>query len=201
MFTALGRSGVNSACKLNSALRMRSRPLLVVLLLAAAVPACAMRLVLQRVKSASVIVNDAVVSSIGRGVVALVGLHVADDDDELQYCARKLCGSKLWANRDGKGWRQSVKQMDYEVLLVSQFTLYGEVTNKKHTPDFKKAMKSEQALETYTAFKAAVAAEYGSSEDKIKDGVFGAMMDVQLVNDGPVTLIIDSPDASDIWTS
>ena len=79
-----------------------------------------MRLVLQRVKSASVTVNEKVVSSIGSGVLALVGLHEKDTADDLRYCAKKLCASKLWENDNGKGWRKSVKQLDYEVLLVSQ---------------------------------------------------------------------------------
>ena len=79
-----------------------------------------------------------------------------------------------------------------------QFTLYGDVANKKHVPDFKLSMKSAQAHEVYAEFKALVAAEHGTSS-KIKDGVFGAMMDVALVNDGPVTLIVDSP--SDVPSS
>ena len=82
-----------------------------------------------------------------------------------------------------------MKQLDLEVLLVSQFTLYGDVANKKHVPDFKRSMKSAPALEAYDAFRAAVAAEHGS-EARIKSGVFGAMMDVSLVNDGPVTLVV-----------
>jgi len=153
-----------------------------------------MRLVVQRVKSASVTVNSAVVSSIGSGVVALVGLCAGDGEAESKYCAKKLCAAKLWANEAGKGWRKSVKQMEFEVLLVSQFTLYGDITNKKHTPDFKLSMKTEQAHEAYESFKAHVSAEYDARQ--VKDGVFGAMMDVELVNDGPVTLIIDSAASS-----
>ena len=170
---------------------MRAR---LVWLVLAVFPAAGMRLVLQRVKSASVTVDGAIISSIGHGVLALVGLHENDAEADLKYCAKKLCAAKLWANEEGKGWRKSVKQLDYEVLLVSQFTLYGEVTNKKHVPDFKLSMKSEKALETYTAFKAMVADEH--HPDKVKDGQFGAMMDVELINDGPVTLIVDSPGAA-----
>ena len=154
-------------------------------------PCSAMRLVVQRVKSASVMVDGTVVSSIGRGVLALVGLHAADTPTDLSYCAKKLCGSKLWANEDGKGWRKSAKQLDLDVLLVSQFTLYGTVANKKHVPDFKRSMKSEAASHMYDSFKVAVAAELGCAT-RVKDGVFGAMMDVALVNDGPVTLVIES---------
>ena len=82
--------------------------------------ALAMRIVLQRVKSASVTVEDAVVSSINRGVLALVGLREGDKMADLEYCAKKLCAAKLWANEEGKGWRKAARQLDYEVLLVSR---------------------------------------------------------------------------------
>ena len=82
--------------------------------------ALAMRIVLQRVKSASVTVEDAVVSSINRGVLALVGLREGDTTADLEYCAKKLCAAKLWANEEGKGWRKAARQLDYEVLLVSR---------------------------------------------------------------------------------
>ena len=149
-----------------------------------------MRLVLQRCKSASVTVGGSVVSNIGGGIVALCGLHVEDTDADLQYCAKKLLGAKLWPNENEKLWRQSVKQQDLEVLLVSQFTLYGSVANKKHSPDYKDAMKSEQASANFDAFASLCAAEYDVS--RVKTGVFGEMMDVALVNDGPVTLVVDS---------
>ena len=82
--------------------------------------ALAMRIVLQRVKSASVTVEDAVVSSINRGVLALVGLREGDTTADLEYCAKKLCAAKLFANEEGKGWRKAARQLDYEVLLVSR---------------------------------------------------------------------------------
>ena len=78
----------------------------------------------------------------------------------------------------------------YEILCVSQFTLYGTI-NKKQTPDFKLAMPGDPALEAYTAFKALVAELHGDAS-KVKDGAFGQHMDVQIANDGPVTLIVDS---------
>ena len=80
----------------------------------------AMRLVVQRVKSASVTVDNKVVSQIGPGLVALVGLHQQDDATDADFCARKLLACKLWENANGAGWRQSVKQKGYDVLLVSQ---------------------------------------------------------------------------------
>ena len=137
--------------------------------------------------------------------MALVGLHERDSAEQLRYCAKKLVASKLWANDEGKTWRKSVRQMEFDILLVSQFTLYGDVTNKKHVPDFKLSMKSDAARETYEQFKALVAEEYGDAE-RVKDGQFGAMMDVALVNDGPVTLVVEAEppaqaeasDASDV---
>ncbi|KAL1526547.1 hypothetical protein AB1Y20_015255 [Prymnesium parvum] len=77
-------------------------------------------------------VKHEVVASIEKGILALVGLHEDDTADDLRYCARKLCASKLWANESDKSWRKSVKQLNYEVLLVSQFTLCGDVDSKKH---------------------------------------------------------------------
>jgi hypothetical protein len=81
----------------------------------------AMRIVLQRVKSASVTVEDAVVSSIGRGALALVGLREGDTTADLEYCAKKLCAAKLWENEEGKGWRKAARQLDYELLLASHY--------------------------------------------------------------------------------
>ena len=166
--------------------------LLIGLLLCCVLPSSfAMRVVLQRVTSASVTVDGAMVSSIGRGIMALVGLHERDTAEDMKYCARKLVQARLWENEDGKTWRKSAKQMEYEILCVSQFTLYGSIENKKHVPDFKLSMKNEAARAAYEAFKEMVVAEYGNGE-KIKDGVFAAKMDVALVNDGPVTLVIDT---------
>eukprot|EP00325_Prymnesiales_sp_UTEX-LB-985_P001941 CAMPEP_0174699278 /NCGR_PEP_ID=MMETSP1094-20130205/4606_1 /TAXON_ID=156173 /ORGANISM="Chrysochromulina brevifilum, Strain UTEX LB 985" /LENGTH=173 /DNA_ID=CAMNT_0015896575 /DNA_START=77 /DNA_END=598 /DNA_ORIENTATION=+ len=152
-----------------------------------------MRLVVQRVLQASVAIDNHVVSSIDCGILALVGLHRDDTAADCTYCAKKLCQAKLWDNAAGKSWRQSVRQRGFEILLVSQFTLCGDIANKKHVPDFKLAMPPAPALQLYDSFKSNVMAEYGEFGDlRIKDGVFGSKMDVGLVNDGPVTLVIDS---------
>ncbi len=156
--------------------------------------AIAMRLVLQRVKSASVTVDNTQISSIGPGVLALVGLHENDTEENLVECSKKLLASKLWENDNGGQWRHGVKQKNYEVLCVSQFTLYGTLS-KKNQPDYKLAMKAVPAQELYHKFLALLKENY--QEDKIFDGQFGAMMDVELVNDGPVTLVIDSEPLGD----
>ena len=152
-------------------------------------PTVGMRIVVQRVKSASVTVEGKIVSSIGPGAMALVGLHQYDTKEDLEYCCKRLLACKLWENDSGAGWRHGVKQRGLEVLCVSQFTLYGTLS-KKHQPDYKLAMKSIPAQEMYSDFLEMLKSNYET--DKIKDGVFGAMMDVALVNDGPVTIVIES---------
>lgn len=149
----------------------------------------AMRLVVQRVKSASVTVDGLIVSSIGPGAMALVGIHENDTEKDLEYCAKKLAACKLWENDAGSPWRHGAKQRGLEILCVSQFTLYGKLT-KKNQPDYKASMKAIPAKAMYENFLELLKSQY--EPDKIHDGVFGAMMDVALVNDGPVTIVIDS---------
>jgi len=156
-----------------------------------------MRLVVQRVKSASVSIDGAFVSASGPGVLCLVGIHVDDDKEDMEYCARKLLGAKLWDNENEKPWRKSLVQLNKELLCVSQFTLYGGMHSKKHIPDYKLSMPAKAdegggSKEFYLNFLSKLKEDY-PVEGKIFDGVFGAMMDVELVNDGPVTLVIDSP--------
>lgn len=153
----------------------------------------AMKLVVQRVKSASVSVDNTPISTIGPGILALVGIHIDDTPTDLQYCVKRLLNIKLWENDSGAPWRKHVKQLDYEILCVSQFTLYGTLS-KKYQPDYKLAMKSERARSMYTQFLEMLRERY--EENKILDGEFGKMMDVMLVNDGPVTLVIDSREES-----
>jgi D-aminoacyl-tRNA deacylase len=152
----------------------------------------AMRILVQRVKSASVTVEGQMISSIGPGLVALVGLHEDDTIEDLQYCCKRLLLCKLWNNDNGQAWRQSVKQRNYDCLCVSQFTLYGKVTKKSPSPDYKSSMKSMPAQVLYEQFLGMMKQEY--HPNKIHDGQFGAMMDVTLVNDGPVTILIESSD-------
>lgn len=160
----------------------------------------AMRIVVQRVKSASVSVVAAAssdplsssperVAHIGPGVLALVGLHEHDTTADLETCCRKLLACKLWPNESGALWRHGVQRKNLQILLVSQFTLYGTLS-RKNQPDYKAAMKAEAARKLYSEFVDMVRQAYAA--DKVQDGVFGAMMEVELVNDGPVTLILES---------
>ncbi|KGN64710.1 hypothetical protein Csa_014221 [Cucumis sativus] len=152
-------------------------------------PIRSMRAVVQRVASASVQVDGRTVSEIGPGLLVLVGLHDSDSDTDAEYICRKVLNMRLFPNEStGKAWDLNVMQKNYEVLLVSQFTLYGMLKGNK--PDFHVAMPPQRAKPFY----ASVVERFGKSynPDAIKDGVFGAMMKVNLVNDGPVTMQIDS---------
>ncbi|OMO76349.1 Plant peroxidase [Corchorus capsularis] len=153
----------------------------------------AMRAVVQRVTSASVEVDGRIVSEIGPGLLVLVGLHDSDTESDADYICRKVLNMRLFPNEStGRGWDQSVMQRSYEVLLVSQFTLYGFLKGNK--PDFHVAMPPQKAKPFYESLVDKFRKAY--KPDAIKDGVFGAMMKVSLVNDGPVTMQLDSPQTS-----
>ncbi|GAV87038.1 peroxidase domain-containing protein/Tyr_Deacylase domain-containing protein [Cephalotus follicularis] len=151
--------------------------------------ALAMRAVVQRVTSASVDVEGRIVSEIGPGLLALVGIHDSDTDSDADYICRKVLNMRLFPNDiSGKGWDLNVMQRNYEVLLVSQFTLYGFLKGNK--PDFHVAMPPQRAKPFYASLVHKFRQSY--NPDAIKDGVFGAMMKVNLINDGPVTMQLDS---------
>jgi len=148
-----------------------------------------MKAVVQRVLSGSVSVEGEIVSSIGKGIVALVGIHKDDTPVEREYIVRKLLNLRLWEDEKGRRWAKSAKDLGLELLCVSQFTLYHVMKGNK--PDFHLAMGGELSKAFYQQFLADMKKGYGDSE-KVKDGVFGAMMQVELVNDGPVTLELES---------
>lgn len=106
---------------------------------------------------------------------ALVGIHENDTQKDLEYCAKRLLGCKLWENDAGSPWRHGAKTRGLEILCVSQFTLYGKLT-KKNQPDYKASMKAIPAKAMYENFLELLKTQY--EPDKIQDGVFGAMMDV-----------------------
>ncbi|KNE59225.1 D-tyrosyl-tRNA(Tyr) deacylase [Allomyces macrogynus ATCC 38327] len=148
-----------------------------------------MRAVLQRVTQASVAVDGAVISSVGKGLCVLVGITRDDTPDDMEYIIRKILNTRLWEDKDGEAWKTSVKVASLEILCVSQFTLYGTVT-KGNKPDFHQAMNAAGSRDFYHTFLDKLKEAYNA--DKIKDGQFQAMMQVNLTNDGPVTLVIDS---------
>eukprot|EP00879_Flechtneria_rotunda_P028125 GHRR01030204.1.p1 GENE.GHRR01030204.1~~GHRR01030204.1.p1 ORF type:complete len:190 (+),score=33.15 GHRR01030204.1:558-1127(+) len=151
----------------------------------------AMRAVIQRVTTASVEVEGKIVSKIGRGWLCLIGLTDDDTAADAEYISKKILRTRGWHDPDtGSPWAKDVAGIDGQILLVSQFTLYGRL--KKPKPDYSKAMGPNQARAAYQAFVDRMKAAY--MPNRVQDGVFGAMMNVVLENDGPVTFIIDSQD-------
>ena len=156
-----------------------------------------MRIILQRVSEASVTVGGSVISSIGPGVMCLVGLHETDTEADVDYIVKTVLSAKVFADAEGRPWRQSVVAKGVDVLLVSQFTLYGTVGKKGNT-DFHHAMPPDAARAMYATVLAKTREAYAAKGPKgadgskaVQDGEFGALMNVALVNDGPVTLEID----------
>lgn len=150
-----------------------------------------MRVLLQRVSAASVTVDAAPVASIGAGLLLLVGIRDGDRDDSLQWMARKVAGLRVFPDAAGL-MNLSVRDTGGEVLAVSQFTLYGD-TRKGNRPGFTAAARPEIALPLFENFCTLLEAEIGKP---VRRGVFGAHMQVALTNDGPVTLMLEHPDAS-----
>jgi D-tyrosyl-tRNA(Tyr) deacylase len=148
-----------------------------------------MRVVLQRVTRASVRVDEQIVGAIGRGVVLLVGITHTDTREQADWLAKKIAGLRIFPALDGpSGFDRSLLDLGAEggVLCISQFTLYGE-TKKGRRPDFVQAAKPEVAAPLIEYF----VAQLRQQGLRVETGVFGADMQVDLVNDGPVTLALD----------
>ncbi|MCJ1298775.1 D-tyrosyl-tRNA(Tyr) deacylase [Hypocenomyce scalaris] len=145
--------------------------------------------ILQRVASASVTVDKQLVSSIGRGVLVFAAVAPDDTRKEVESMAAKVLKLKMWPDEAGGTWKQSVQDIKGEVLCVSQFTLLAS-TKKGSKPDFHGAAGGDQAKELYYHFFSKVQELY--EPEKVKNGVFQAFMEVGLVNDGPVTLEIET---------
>lgn len=145
-----------------------------------------MKAVIQRVCSASVEVEGGCVSEIGPGLVCLIGIERDDTDKDRDYIIRKILKLRIFPD-DKSRMSKSVQDINGQVLLISQFTLYGDCS-KGNRPSFDRAMKPDQAKAFYENFYTSFECQY----KHVKDGIFGAMMKVSLVNDGPVTIIIES---------
>ncbi len=144
-----------------------------------------MRVVLQRVSRAKVTIEGRVSGEIGRGLLLLVGFTDADTPDALAWMAEKVVGLRIFPDDEGK-MNRSLDEAGGGVLVVSQFTLYGDA-RKGRRPSFIDAARPEVAIPLYERF---VELLRGTGLD-VATGEFGAMMDVELVNDGPVTLILE----------
>jgi len=147
-----------------------------------------LKAVVQRVSNASVnIPIENYSAKIGRGMLILLGINIGDTNDDVNYIADKCSRLRIFEDSEGK-MNISVKDIDGEVLIISQFTLYGE-TAKGNRPSFIEAAKSDDAIPHYENFIERMKNNLG--DDKVKCGIFGAMMDVSLINSGPVTIIVE----------
>lgn len=145
-----------------------------------------MRVVLQRVKEATVRVDGQIVGQIEKGLLLLVGIHETDTEEVIPYMVNKISELRIFEDATGK-MNESILDQGGSILSVSQFTLYGD-TRKGRRPNFMKAARPGLAEPLFNQFNQALQ-EVGLA---VETGIFGAMMEVGLVNDGPVTLIIDS---------
>ena len=145
----------------------------------------AVRVVVQRVSRASVTIDGKTVGTIGVGLVVLVGFTSGDDQARIEWMTDKIVGLRVFQDDDDK-MNRSIVDVGGAVLVVSQFTLYGNVS-KGRRPSFVDAARPEEAIPLYETFVAALR----ERDVPVESGVFGAMMEVDLVNDGPVTLVIE----------
>lgn len=146
-----------------------------------------MRVVLQRVKSASVTVDHQITGEIGPGLLVLAGFETADTEADVDWMAGKLTRLRLFADADGT-MNRSVHECGYDILAVSQFTLFAS-TKKGNRPSWSRAARPEVASPLFDQFVVKLSALMGKP---VPTGIFGADMAVALVNDGPVTLTLDS---------
>lgn len=145
-----------------------------------------MRAVIQRVSQASVVVDGAVTGAIDKGFMILLGVSAGDTQAEVKAMAAKIAKLRVFVDPDGK-MNLALGEVGGAALVISQFTLYGDAS-RGNRPSFIQAARPEQANELYELF----CRELAALGPRVEKGVFGAHMDVSLVNDGPVTIIIDS---------
>lgn len=146
-----------------------------------------MRTVIQKVTQASVVIENQIVASINKGLLVLIGIEDTDNNDDIAWLSAKIVNLRVF--EDDKGvMNLSVKDVDGQVLIVSQFTLHA-ATKKGNRPSYIRAARPEVAIPIYEAFIKQVETLLGK---KVPTGQFGAMMQVNLSNDGPVTILIDT---------
>jgi len=145
-----------------------------------------MKVLIQRVKKAKVTVKDETKGQIDTGILVFLGIGQNDSEKEISYLIDKITNLRIFEN-ESKKMDLSLKDINGELLVISQFTLYGN-TNKGRRPDFTEAANPEIAKDLYEKF----ISECKNLGIKTQSGVFGAMMDIELINDGPVTFMIES---------
>jgi D-tyrosyl-tRNA(Tyr) deacylase len=148
-----------------------------------------MRVVIQRVSEGSVTINNALHNFIGQGFVILAGFEESDTEDDLQWIAKKIIDMRIFSDSEGK-MNLSIQDVGGEILLISQFTLFAS-TKKGNRPSFIRSAKPDIAIPLYEQF---IVILNSYLPDRIKTGIFGTDMKVTLVNDGPVTITMDSKD-------
>src|SRR3984885_8276180 len=146
-----------------------------------------MRAVIQRVSQASCTVENKITGAINTGFLVLLGIEDTDTEDDLQWLAQKISNLRVFGDENGL-MNKALADIDGEILLISQFTLFAQ-TKKGNRPSFIRAARPDKAIPLYEKMIAALEAATGK---KIKVGIFGADMKISLVNDGPVTIIIDT---------
>lgn len=146
-----------------------------------------MRLVIQRVKEAAVKVDDDIVGAIENGLLVFLGFHKNDQKESIDYLIKKLLALRIFADEE-RHMNRSIQDVAGQILLVSQFTLYADC-HKGNRPSFDEAMEPKEAEQFYEEFVKKLEDVY---PEKIQTGIFGAHMKVSLINDGPVTIILDS---------
>lgn len=144
-----------------------------------------MRVVVQRSKNSKVLVNNEIVGSIDKGIVLLVGFTNDDTKEDIDYIVKKVLNLRIFDDSNGV-MNLSIKDINGKILSISQFTLYAD-TKKGNRPSYINAMKGEEAIKLYEVFNDEL-----RKEVDVETGVFGAEMDVEIHNDGPVTILIDS---------
>jgi len=148
-----------------------------------------LKAVVQRVSRGSVdIPSEKYNQKIGKGFVILLGIKTGDDENDVNFVADKCCNLRIMEDENGK-MNLSLKDIEGEILIISQFTLYGD-TAKGNRPSFIEAARPEEAIPLYEKFIKRVQSNLG--KDKVKTGIFGAMMNIEIINDGPVTVIVES---------
>jgi D-tyrosyl-tRNA(Tyr) deacylase len=146
-----------------------------------------MRVIVQRVSSASVSINASVISNISSGLLLLIGIETSDSEEDLQWLCKKIANMRIFNDEDGV-MNRSLIDTKGDAIVVSQFTLHAS-TKKGNRPSYIKAARPDHAIPLYEKFIDELEIQLNK---KVGSGKFGAMMEVELVNDGPVTIIIDS---------
>ena len=146
-----------------------------------------MKAVIQRVSQSSVTINEEIVAQIQQGLLVLVGIEDADNQQDINWLTSKIANLRIFAD-ENEVMNMSLKDIDGEMIVVSQFTLHA-LTKKGNRPSYIKASKPEIAIPLYESFVQQMEKELGK---KVQTGQFGADMKVALLNDGPVTILIDS---------